>query len=180
MFDKQTYMREWRRNNKEKQREYNKKYRSKPETKIKKKEYSKKYNQRPEVKERRKTYENSSKRKEYHRKWIKEYMRELREKFPEKYKERMKKDLQNKQKKRHKLKEELVKIMGGVCRKCGYNKYMGALEFAHIKKINKEEELARLIVKLDKKNAIEEIKKCILLCNRCHREYDANLWYMSL
>jgi len=68
------------------------------------------------------------------------------------------------------LKTKLVNYKGGKCQKCGYNKYMGALDFHHSKG-KKEFEISgsnltqRSMVELKK-----EVDKCILVCANCHRE----------
>ena len=58
------------------------------------------------------------------------------------------------------------------CQKCGYNKCPEALDFHHIDPNEKEGKIAQMISNsygLDK--AKEEIKKCIVLCSNCHREF---------
>ena len=58
------------------------------------------------------------------------------------------------------------------CQKCGYNKCPEALEFHHINPKEKEEIIARMLsnnYSLDKVR--EEMKKCIVLCANCHREF---------
>ena len=67
-----------------------------------------------------------------------------------------------------KKKFELVKILGGKCCICEYNKCNAALEFHH--KGNKEGSLAKMIRDISKQKALKELKKCILLCANCHRE----------
>ena len=57
------------------------------------------------------------------------------------------------------------------CKKCGYNKCIQALEFHHIDSNDKTDTVARLSTHSNIKKAIEESKKCIILCANCHREY---------
>lgn len=68
-----------------------------------------------------------------------------------------------------KLKEK----SGGKCQRCGYNKSLVALDFHHIDSSKKDFTISddnfRLI------DAVKEIKKCILICSNCHREYHAGL-----
>lgn len=60
-------------------------------------------------------------------------------------------------------KNVLIKQFGGKCQKCGYNKYIGCLEFHHFFKEDKKS-----------KYFLNEVQKYPerynLLCNRCHRE----------
>ena len=58
------------------------------------------------------------------------------------------------------------------CAKCGYNKCPEALEFHHVDPAQKETTVARLLANgYGLKKALEEIKKCIILCANCHREF---------
>lgn len=72
---------------------------------------------------------------------------------------------------RQKRKQELVQIMGGKCAICGYDKYIGALEFHHINPIEKKYGLSSGNCKSIETD-IEEAQKCILLCANCHREVE--------
>ena len=62
-----------------------------------------------------------------------------------------------------KLREELIQIFGGKCKKCGYDDFKECLEFHHLKKGEKRN-----------KHFLKQVKKHSehfeLLCNRCHRE----------
>lgn len=76
----------------------------------------------------------------------------------------------NVQKRRHKVKQMAVDYKGGCCEKCGYNKYVGALEFHHLDPTKKDFAIstnghcrAWETIKL-------ELDKCIMLCANCHRE----------
>ena len=66
------------------------------------------------------------------------------------------------------------KQRGGKCERCGYDKYLGALDFHHIDPNEKELTIGNRDFKL--KDCIEETKKCILICSNCHREFHAGLW----
>jgi hypothetical protein len=69
---------------------------------------------------------------------------------------------------RKRLKEWLVNECGGKCKICGYSKCIAALEFHHIDPTKKERMIAQYSRRKEK--VLEEAKKCILVCNRCHRE----------
>lgn len=72
-------------------------------------------------------------------------------------------------------KQALVDRKGGKCAICGYNKYLGALEFHHINPSEKEIGLKQSLSKLSKETVEKEIDKCILLCSNCHREVHSNI-----
>jgi len=63
------------------------------------------------------------------------------------------------------------------CQKCGYDAYSGALEFHHLDASKKDFTISNMDFKLSE--AVEEIKKCILLCSNCHKEFHANMWNLE-
>lgn len=70
-----------------------------------------------------------------------------------------------------KRKLELIKLKGGKCKKCGYNKNTAALDFHHIDPNEKEIKLdIRKLANTKMSKLIEEVSKCDLLCANCHRE----------
>lgn len=85
------------------------------------------------------------------------------------YEKNKKRIYKRKMKRRKMLKEEGVKILGGKCKNCGYNKCFAALEFHH-NKGNKEGNIQSYIHKESRQKLLKEVKKCILLCANCHRE----------
>ncbi len=70
---------------------------------------------------------------------------------------------------RRKTKRRLVVTFGGKCTLCGYNKYVGSLDFHHIDPNTKKYGLSRGF-SLSYEKLLEEAKKCILLCKNCHQE----------
>lgn len=68
-------------------------------------------------------------------------------------------------------KKKFVEYKGGKCIRCGYNRYIGALDFHHRDPNEKEFEintnytLERMMIELD---------KCDLICANCHREEHGN------
>lgn len=73
------------------------------------------------------------------------------------------------QKRRDKIKIMAVEYLGGKCVKCGYNKYVGALEFHHVDG-NKDFGIAAKGYTRSWEKIKKELDKCILLCSNCHRE----------
>jgi transcription elongation factor Elf1 len=78
-------------------------------------------------------------------------------------------------KRRRKLKEILVEEHGGSCKVCGYNRYVGALDFHHLDPSQKEfglgmRGLTRSLTKIQ-----AEARKCVLLCGNCHAEVEAGV-----
>jgi len=68
------------------------------------------------------------------------------------------------------FKKRAVEYKGGCCEKCGYKKYIGALEFHHLNPNEKDFQLGGIKL-LELTEAIkEELDKCILVCSNCHKE----------
>lgn len=63
---------------------------------------------------------------------------------------------------------------GGQCIRCGYSKCLKALEFHHLDPSQKDFTISNDHFKLQE--AVEESKKCILLCSNCHKELHDNMW----
>ena len=63
---------------------------------------------------------------------------------------------------------------GGKCIRCGYDKCLKALEFHHIDPTQKDFTISNDHFKL--MDAMNEAKKCILICSNCHKEFHDNLW----
>jgi hypothetical protein len=76
---------------------------------------------------------------------------------------------------RRKLKAILVAEAGGCCSLCGYDRYIGALQFHHTNGSSKQFGLADrgLTRSLDAVRA--EARKCILLCANCHSEVEGGI-----
>jgi hypothetical protein len=68
------------------------------------------------------------------------------------------------------LKKLMVEYKGGSCHKCGYNKYLGALDFHHINPEEKDFNPSHLKTYILNDMVKEELDKCLLLCANCHRE----------
>lgn len=64
---------------------------------------------------------------------------------------------------------EAVKLLGGKCCKCGYNKNYAALDFHHVNPKEKEFDWKKCR-QLPWNKLIEELKKCICVCRNCHAE----------
>ena len=78
---------------------------------------------------------------------------------------------------RRSMKMQAIKLLGGKCSICGYNKCIDALEFHH--KNPKEKDF-----KIGAGNTIswdeykKEAQKCILVCSNCHKEIHSKLGYI--
>lgn len=78
----------------------------------------------------------------------------------------MKKQYQQKKIEIQDLKAELR------CAKCGYNKCGAALDFHHINPEDKDDTVARMLSNNYSLERVQnEIKKCVVLCANCHREF---------
>ena len=71
-----------------------------------------------------------------------------------------------------KYKEIDIIKRGGKCSSCGYNKYIGALEFHHLNPDTKDPDFESLM-KRSPKSRSQELDKCIILCSNCHKETHA-------
>lgn len=69
---------------------------------------------------------------------------------------------------RKELRERAVVFLGGCCQICGYDKCSSAFDFHHINPLEKDFTISARMTSWE---AIQkELKKCVLLCCRCHRE----------
>jgi len=68
----------------------------------------------------------------------------------------------------------LVVEKGGKCERCGYDKYIEALEFHHLNPKEKKFNISHKSTRSLEKER-EEIKKCILVCSTCHKELHIEL-----
>lgn len=68
-------------------------------------------------------------------------------------------------------KQRIIAALGweSKCMQCGYDRYVGALEFHHLDRDAKEFTLAGRTVEA----ALDEARKCRLLCSNCHKEAHA-------
>lgn len=68
-------------------------------------------------------------------------------------------------------KAEWVAYKGGRCERCGYNRYVGALDFHHRDPATKSFSLSASKMTRRSLEVIRaELDKCDLLCANCHRE----------
>lgn len=74
------------------------------------------------------------------------------------------------QRRRDKLKLLAVEYKGGCCQHCGYDKYIGALEFHHLDPSQKDFSISGSGYTRSFEKMKPELDKCILLCANCHRE----------
>lgn len=72
---------------------------------------------------------------------------------------------------------KLKQVKGGRCIRCGYNTCLKALEFHHIDPKQKDFTISNDHFKLQ--DAVEESKKCILICSNCHKELHDNIWMLE-
>lgn len=77
--------------------------------------------------------------------------------------------------KRRAIKQMLIKLAGGKCSRCGYDKCMRALEFHHKNPEEKDFGISKCLTK-SISFLKEEIKKCDLLCSNCHAEVHQELY----
>ncbi len=112
------------------------------------------------------------------------YFRDYRKRFPLKEQENRKRARARRSEYTRSAKQYIVNQFGGLCGECGYSKHIAALEFHHVDREDKAEEICKMIEKEiyhgNKtpegiyKAIKDELKKCILLCSNCHRVIHAN------
>lgn len=68
------------------------------------------------------------------------------------------------------LKRMAVDYKGGCCERCGYSRYLGALEFHHKDPSEKEFTIGSVKNKSISDEIKSELDKCMLVCANCHRE----------
>ena len=69
----------------------------------------------------------------------------------------------------------LVDEAGGACSRCGYDRYLGALQFDHLDPSKKAFSLSMKGVARSLAKAREEAAKCVVLCANCHAEVEAGI-----
>ena len=74
------------------------------------------------------------------------------------------------QRRRDNLKKMAVDYKGGKCERCGYDKYIGALEFHHLDPTQKDFGISSSGHTRSFEKMKVELDKCIMLCANCHRE----------
>lgn len=72
---------------------------------------------------------------------------------------------------------KIKEARGGKCIKCGYDKCIKALEFHHIDPSQKDFTISNDRFRLQE--AVEESKKCVLICSNCHKELHDNMWDLN-
>lgn len=70
------------------------------------------------------------------------------------------------------VKQKAVDYLGEKCQRCGYDRYIGALEFHHRDPNEKDFQIA---ASLSWDKIVKELNKCDLLCANCHREIHQEL-----
>ncbi len=78
---------------------------------------------------------------------------------------------------RRSMKKQAIKILGGKCSICGYNKCVDALEFHHKNPKEKDFKIGSGNT-MSWKDYKAEALKCILLCSNCHKEIHSELGYI--
>lgn len=68
-----------------------------------------------------------------------------------------------------------VQYKGNKCCICGYDKYIGALEFHHLNPNQKDFGIGSKGYTRSFTKVKEELDKCICVCANCHREIHAGL-----
>jgi len=81
---------------------------------------------------------------------------------------------------RRRVKATLAEEAGGCCRICGYDRYLGALEFHHLDPQEKRLGVSYQGAALALETLRAEAAKCVLLCANCHAEVEAGVAHLAL
>lgn len=76
---------------------------------------------------------------------------------------------------RRRVKALLVEEAGGACSLCGYDRFVGALQFHHVDPATKDFSLSHAGVTRSIELARREAAKCVLLCANCHAEVEGGI-----
>jgi hypothetical protein len=76
---------------------------------------------------------------------------------------------------RRKVKEILILERGGKCLICGYDRFIGALQFHHRDRKGKKFAISRKGHTIGIDRLREEARKCEVLCANCHAEVEHGL-----
>jgi hypothetical protein len=82
---------------------------------------------------------------------------------------------ENVSKRRRRIKATLVREAGGRCALCGYDRFVGALQFHHLEPEQKSFSVSGDGLTRSLERARAEASKCALLCSNCHAEVEAGL-----
>jgi len=74
------------------------------------------------------------------------------------------------------MKQQAVKLLGGKCCVCGYDRCIDALEFHHENPVEKDFKLGSGNT-MSWKEYKSEALKCILVCSNCHKEIHNKIGY---
>lgn len=85
--------------------------------------------------------------------------------------------VENVQRRRDKVKMLAVAYKGGKCQnpKCGYHRYVGALDFHHIDPSKKDFGISHKGYTRSWERVKAELDKCVMVCANCHSEIHAGL-----
>lgn len=78
------------------------------------------------------------------------------------------------------VKEMLVREAGGRCVICGYDRYLGSLQFHHLDPAMKRMARSARGVAFAIDRLREEAGKCVLLCSNCHAEVEGGIVELPL
>ena len=78
---------------------------------------------------------------------------------------------------RRNMKLQAIKLLGGKCCRCGYDKCVDALEFHHTNPNEKDFKLGSGNT-MSWKEYKTEAMKCILVCSNCHKEIHSEIGYI--
>jgi hypothetical protein len=75
---------------------------------------------------------------------------------------------------RRNRKERVVRLLGGACQLCGYDRCLWALDLHHVDASSKDFNVSSSNTRRWA-SIVDEVRKCVLLCRNCHQEVHSGM-----
>jgi transposase len=83
-------------------------------------------------------------------------------------------------KRRRAVRAAIIREAGGQCVLCGYDRYVGALQFHHLEPNEKRFGISSRGITRSAARVRDEARKCVLLCGNCHAEVEGGVRALPL
>jgi hypothetical protein len=75
---------------------------------------------------------------------------------------------------RRNRRERAVRLLGGACQLCGYDRCLWALDLHHLDPASKDFDISSASTRRWAVT-VQELRKCVLLCRNCHQEVHSGM-----